>query len=181
MKSKRAIITAAFLVFTLLIFAIILLYQYQNANAEKRTQFGNRTQEIEALEKALNQKGLSADDQAVIKSKLQALYFQVTLQAEGIKQLTTMPSEAEAARKSMAQPALGYEENRRTGILNNPSVPYPTSDFVISNAWQKIMDGGYIIVFAGALTKDKNQGVLLITDEAKKASYKILSPEKTGY
>jgi len=159
---------------------IFFLIQSQNANAEKKPQFGNRTQEIEALELQLNQKGLSPDMQTEIKSKLQALYYQATLQAEGIKQLTTMPTEAEAARQAMAQPTPGIMEKRKTGIIDNPSVPFPTTDFIISNAWQDFINGGYITIYAGVLTKDPTQGVLLISDEAKKISYKILSPYKNG-
>lgn len=159
---------------------VFFLIQYQNANAEKKQQFGNRTQEIEALEIQLNQKGLSPDTQAAIKSKLQALYYQVTLQAAGIKQLTLMPTEAEAALRTMAQPKPGIVEKRITGIIDNPSVPFPRSDFQISNAWQDFIDGSYITIYAGVLVKDSTQGVLLISDEGRKYSDIILSPYKSG-
>lgn len=178
-KTRRKVFFAAIIgvIFILLVF---LFLQYQNANAEKKSQYGNRTQEIEALELQLNQKGLSPDTQAAIKSKLQALYYQVTLQAAGIIQLTLMPTEAEAALRTMAQPKPGIVEKRITGIIDNPSVPFPRSDFQISNAWQDFIDGGYLTIYAGALAKDSTQGVLLISHEGGKNSTIILSPYKNG-
>ena len=139
-----------------------------------------RMKEIQALQQELQNTNLTEEDRISLEAKLQALYYQITLQAEGINQLTKMPTQAEAALQTMAKTTLTLEEKRYTGIIENPSAPFSASDFVISNAWQEYVDGSYVLVYAGSMTKDPAQGILIVCRDSNHGCRIFVTPQKTA-
>jgi hypothetical protein len=153
---------------------------FQIAIANTRSTESRITNEIDALEQQLKRTDLGSEERKSLEAKLQALYYQSTLAAEGIRQLTEMPTQAEIARKMMANPTLIVDEERMTGIIENPPVPFSRSKYIINNAWQELVDGRYVIVYAGSLTKDPTQGVLLVYVDSDHSISEYLTPNKSG-
>jgi hypothetical protein len=139
-----------------------------------------RMNDVLALELELQNANLTDEDRKSLEAKLQALYYQITLQAEGVNQLTKLPTQAEAALQAMVKPSLTIEEKRNTGIIENPSVPFSTTDFVINNAWQEYIKGNYIIVYAGSMAKDLSQGILIVCLDDKRGCRIFITPQKNG-
>jgi hypothetical protein len=67
-----------------------------------------------------------------------------------------------------------------TGILDDPSAPFPGSVFKILNGWQDLFNGGYVTVFAGFVTMNPSQGVLIIVNESNQTSLQLHAPIKNG-
>ena len=167
----------------IIIFIVLGFTVYQFASSSPRpdcTPEDLRCREIHQLEELLAKSKLSSDMQRSLTAKLQALYYEATSQAEGIQLLMEMPTEAELARKQLRTPKVTRKPlERLTGIIERPAVPL-TQAFTITNAWQEIVDGRYIIVFAGALSDDPDQGVLIINDDLNDKYTIYTSPSKDG-
>ena len=58
------------------------------------------------------------------------------------------------------RPARGSDEPWPTGIIEEDESPVPTG-YTITNRWVKAVAGGYLVVYAGALSDDPLQGVLV--------------------
>jgi hypothetical protein len=139
-----------------------------------------RCKEIYRLEEALAKNKLSNDMKRNLTAKLQALYHEATFQAEGIRRLTEMPTEAELARGQLRTPKVTMKpKDRLTGIIERPAVALSQA-FIINNAWQELIDSHYITVFAGALSNDPDQGVLVIYDDSNDKYTIYTSPSKDG-
>jgi hypothetical protein len=136
--------------------------------------------EIYRLEEALAKNKFSNDMQRSLTAKLQALSYAATSQAEGIRRLTEMPTEAELARRQLRTPKVTVRPKERlTGIIERPAVALSQA-FIIDNAWQELVDGRYITVFAGAFSEDPDQGVLVIYDDSSDKYTIFASPSKDG-
>jgi hypothetical protein len=53
-------------------------------------------------------------------------------------------------------------------------------DFKINNAWQELINGNYILIFAGSLARDPDQGVILVESDSPGGSGGYLTPGKNG-
>jgi hypothetical protein len=87
-----------------------------------------------------------------------------------------MPTNA----KTFAPPTFEFEGQRETGIIQYPSVPFPSTEYRITNAWQDIVDGNYVLVFAGSLANDPEQGVVIVLLESPRQHRQYLTPTKSG-
>lgn len=139
-----------------------------------------RCNEIRQLEEVIGKNNLSNEMQRSLIAKLQALYFEATFQAEGVTKLTEMPTEAERARRELRTPKVPIKPKERlTGIIERPAVPLSQA-FMILNAWQEMIDGRYLTVFAGGLSEDPDQGVIVIYDDSTEKYTIYTSPTKEG-
>lgn len=80
----------------------------------------------------------------------------------------------------MAHTTMVIEEKRMTGIIDRPSVPFSGRRYEINNAWQELVDGDYILVFAGALATEPAQGILIVFHDVDNSFKFILAPIKGG-
>jgi hypothetical protein len=145
---------------------------------------------IEALEEELQRPNISDEARKRLESKLWGLYAAATQEARGRKQLTDMPTEVETYRQEkatrMALKSTPHIEGKPlTGIIEDPSVDLPRTEYRILNAWQETINGRYVLVFAGYLTRDPTQGVLYIVrqvppDSKGPDSGIYLTPQKNG-
>jgi hypothetical protein len=179
MKPNMRINIALILAFGVVLLALGLFIK-NNTPANPKPTEDWRMKDILALEQEMEKANLTEKDRESLKTKLQALYYQVTLQAIGANQLTKMPTEAQEALQAMTRSTLAIEEKRNTGILENPSVPFPTTDFVINNAWQNSFNGNFVIVFAGSMAKDPVQGVLIVCLDSEHECRLLMAPQKNG-
>jgi hypothetical protein len=182
MKTKNKILIGLVIFGVLSVIFIFFQNQYQNANAEQQKPDFGWGKMIQDLQAELNQKGMSAEDQAAINAKLQSLYFNETQQAKTIRYKTMYPAQAAATLAApiptpFPQMTLGP---RKTGIIDSPSVPFPSMVYMINNAWQDNYKGGFIIVYAGSMTLDGMQGVLLVFDEGTGKTIVQLTPIRNG-
>ena len=181
MKPNKWISIALILIFGLVVVVIVMGFSIKNlALANPKPTEDWRMKDVRALEQELQNANLTDDDRKSLEAKLQALYYQITLQAEGVNQLTKLPTQAEAALQAMAKSTLTIEEKRNTGIIENPSVPFSAADFVINNAWQKYINGSYVIVYAGSTAKDLTQGILIVCLDSNRGCRIFMTPQKNG-
>lgn len=131
--------------------------------------------EIQSLEQEL-QGNLDEEARKNLEAKLELLYREATRQAVSVQNLTSTP----ARRSTFIPPTFTFNGQRETGIIENPSVPFSSMDFKITNAWQELVNGNYILIFAGSLAYDPDQGVLLLESELPGDSGEYLTPRKNG-
>jgi len=131
--------------------------------------------EIQSLEQDL-QGNLDEEDRKNLEAKLELLYREATQQAVSDQHLTSIP----AKQSTFIPPTFTFKGQRETGIIENPSVPFSSMDFKITNAWQELVNGNYILIFAGSLANDPNQGVLLLESDIPGDSGGYLTPRKNG-
>jgi hypothetical protein len=177
---KWAIIALILSIGVVIIMLIISLSNRITASANPYPTDALWMKDIQPLELELQKGELTDEEGKNLEAKLQASYYQITLQAEGIKQLTLAPTQAEAALQAMAKPTLIIKEKRRTGVLENPSVPFSSTEFLISNAWQEYINGSYLLVYAGSMAKDLTQGILVVCSDSNRVCRIYLSPVKDG-
>jgi len=122
------------------------------------------------------QGNLDEEDRKNLEAKLELLYREATREAVSIQHLTTTP----ARRSTFTRPTFTFNGQRETGIIENPSVPFSSMDFKITNAWQELVNGYYILIFVGSLANDPDQGVLLLESELPGDSGGYLTPRKNG-
>jgi hypothetical protein len=133
------------------------------------------SQDIQTLQKEL-EKDLNSEDRENLEEKLEILYAQATQREIGIQQLTSIPE----PDTTYQIPTIVLSGTRQTGIIEHPSVPFSSTDFLIENAWQELIGKNYVLIFAGALTSDPQQGVLLVLTDSPHQTLQIWTPEKRG-
>ena len=132
--------------------------------------------EIQFLEQAL-QGDLDAEARESVETKLQLLYAEATREAIRIEHLTTTP---ETTRTYIAPPTFEIKGQRATGIIQYPSVPFSSMDYRITNAWQDLVNGEYILVFVGTLASDPEQGVVIVMVDPPRHTRQYLTPTRSG-
>lgn len=137
--------------------------------------FNPSLSEIQVLEQEL-QGDLDIETRKSLEAKLQIIYAQATQQAIGIQQMTTTPANG----KTFIPPTFEFKGQRETGIIQYPSVPFPSTEYEITNAWQDIVDGKYVLVFAGTLANDPEQGVVIVLVESPRQYRQYTTPTKSG-
>lgn len=131
--------------------------------------------EIQVLEQEL-QGELDVETRKSLEAKLQILYSQATQQAIGMQQMTAVPANG----KTFVPPTFEFKGQRDTGIIQYPSVPFPSTEYKITNAWQEMVDGKYVLVFAGTLVNDPEQGVVIVLLESPRQYRQYSTPTKSG-
>jgi hypothetical protein len=116
---------------------------------------------IQILEQELQEGDLDAENREELEARLQILYAETTRQAINIQHQTTTPW------ITFVPPTFELQGQRATGIIQYPSVPFPSTEFRITNAWQDLVNGQYVLVFVGtraselARCRDCNDGVAI--------------------
>ena len=120
---------------------------------------------------------MSEQNRWAIERHLAYAEYEATRQAN--KMLIT-----EDPNKTPELPPPITDEPFPTGIFEGQGQEYRRSVYLINNRWQGVVDGEYVTIWAGALTKTPDQGILLIwrtyanRDHSRDARY--LTPEKAG-
>lgn len=133
-----------------------------------------RLREIDILEQEL-QGQLNQEIRASIETKLAILKSEATQQMSGILELTSEPQNG-----TFIPPTYQPKDQRITGIIQYPSVPFSSTEFKITNAWQEFVNGNYILVFAGVLATDPEQGLVLVIVDNPFHMEQYLAPSKSG-
>jgi len=131
--------------------------------------------EIQVLEQEL-QGDLNPETRKSIETKLQIIISEATQHAFNIQQLTAMPG----IHKTFIPPTFEFKEQRKTGIIQYPPVAFSSSEFIITSAWQDLVNGKYVLVFAGTLGSDPEQGVVIVMLESPRQTREYLTPTKSG-
>jgi hypothetical protein len=97
-----------------------------------------------------------------------------------------LPPERRAPRPAKtsesAAATLAFTGTRRTGIIEDPSVPFSSMTFLAENGWQEKIGETWVMVVAGTLTKDPQQGVIRTTAYSGSRHYggQFFTPSKDG-
>jgi hypothetical protein len=130
---------------------------------------------IQSIEQDL-QGELDEETRHSLETKVQILSAQVTERALAIQQLTAMPN----ASKQLVRPTYQVEGQRDIGIIEYPTNPFPSTEYVITNAWQELINGSYVTVFAGALANNPKQGMILVQMESPRRLRQYITPDQSG-
>jgi hypothetical protein len=75
-------------------------------------------------------------------------------------------------------------EQLPSGVQNEFTPPFHADDVTISNVWQKEINGQLVQVYAGKVSKDASQGIVVVqttsADGVTTREQRFLTPEKTG-
>lgn len=172
MKNKKLlwVITLGFLVIFGFVGYRIVLGALESDSSTERSP-----DEIEYLQQALTQENLDEEMRQSIEEKL-AIEERIATQ-QALENLATKPLDPSDARPSSIP-----DPPRVTGIIENPSVPFYSGDVHINNAWQELVNGYYITVYAGSLAEDPTQGIVIIIREYPDfiLSDRLFTSEKAG-
>jgi hypothetical protein len=116
---------------------------------------------IIGLQNQLQDKTISDDYRYVLETKVSILIHDAALEAEGRANIPAYESTKKIPPTETENP----NQQRLTGIIDYPSVPFPAAQVIIENAWQDKINNEYVTVFAGATGDDHNEGVLIIMTE----------------
>lgn len=71
-----------------------------------------------------------------------------------------------------------------SGIFEGRQPPFPSSYVRISNHWQSLLDGVYVQVYAGALTSDPDQGLVITVRTSRQGAplgnQTVFAPRRGG-
>jgi hypothetical protein len=128
---------------------------------------------IQSIEQDL-QGELDEETRHSLETKVQILSAQVTERALAIQQLTAMPN------RTFIPPTFQAEGERELGIIDYPTDPFIHTDYKITNAWQELINGNYITVFAGSLVSNPKQGIIIVQMETPRKTRIYLTPDQSG-
>jgi hypothetical protein len=128
---------------------------------------------IQSLEQDL-QEDLDEETRKSLETKLQILYAEVTQRAVAVQQLTAMPN------RTFIPPTFQAEGERELGIIEYPTDPFIHTDYKITNAWQELINGNYITVFAGSLVSNPQHGIVIVQMETPRKTRIYLTPDQSG-
>ena len=136
---------------------------------------------IQSLEQELLQGDLDPETRESLEARLQMLYAEATREAIRIQQLTALPSTLTAMPpRTFVPPTFEFKGQRETGIIQYPSVPFSTSMYRITNAWQDLVNGEYVLVFVGTRASDPEQGVVIVMVDPPHLTGVYETPTRSG-
>lgn len=128
---------------------------------------------IQDLEQNL-QGDLDQETRKSLETKLQNLYAEVTQRAVAVRQLTSIPN------RTYIPPTFQPGGERELGIIEYPTNPFIHTDYKITNAWQELINGDYITVYAGSLVSNPKQGIIIMQMETSGKTKIYLTPDLSG-
>lgn len=170
----------------ILVICVISILSYTTVLSAKNKPFSNllqpiptnladvRLNEIQLLQEEL-QGNLDSKTRASLQEKLEILYSEATQQWNGIQQLTASPQNT-----TFVPPTYDVVEQRTIGIIEQPSVPFPSTEFKILNAWQDKINGNYTTVFSGRLMSDIDQGIVIVIVDTPPKLRQYYTPTRHG-
>lgn len=128
------------------------------------------------LQSQLQKDNIDSEYRHILETKVGVLSYNATRQVEGMAKLPANRPTFMAAVTEVDIP----DSKRETGIIANPPVPFPSSDYQIENGWREKINGNFVHVLAGADGSDPQQGILIvITEHPLKFNY-FKTPQKQG-
>jgi hypothetical protein len=129
-----------------------------------------------SLQKELQRSNIDNEYRHKLETNVAILIYNATRQAEGMARLP-----AYQPIRSLAVTEVEIPDSRRlTGIIDYPSVPLPSAEFLDENGWCEKINDGYVIVLAGAYGNDPQQGELIVIAEHPLRFKFVNSPNKAG-
>ncbi len=176
---KRVLIMGGVLVIILFMLSVSV-QQIAFAQSKNNTPAPNTDQaSIKTLEKNLQNPNLDEDSKKMLRAKLEVYYHNATQEAKVLSRVTNIPNDPNRKKVPPPIPTIQASE-RMTGIIERPAVPFPSSAYQIENAWQEKVDDAYILVFAGADSKQSNKGVLVVMSDKNRRSETYYTPTNSG-
>jgi hypothetical protein len=185
---RVSLITRIFLFigfFALLILTVFLLQnRTENSNVVSSGDNGTpgqtpripgdeeRKQEIENYKTKIADTALPSDTKELLEKRLAFAEKRATLMARPAN-----PNPKDIVETADPTFSKGFEE--ADGIVVVP-VPYSPMNYRIKNVWKGKIDQDKVLVYAGAITNDKDQGIVIIRYIKNNESYFFLSPSKSG-
>jgi hypothetical protein len=129
--------------------------------------------QIKAYQNELAQNDLSNETRNLVKERLGMISRMATQRAGG----KVLPPTREVTIQ--ATPVIEINSKRLPdGIDNHPSVPFSESVVTVVNSWRKTTANRYYLIYAGYLSRDKQQGAFLVLDPNTYAfrQYTVLDP-----
>jgi hypothetical protein len=157
MKNKLIFILAGVSIFALFVFGVFVLAKSTQAGREPPLPEANSYAPlINSLEQELSKNDLSPEAKKDILGRIDLLGKLATQQAEGYKN--------SAPRDSSVMPTNLPQTNGKIpdGIEANPSAPFRQTDIIVSNAWRKTFKDIHYLIYAGRLSNDSKQGVVMV-------------------
>lgn len=98
----------------------------------------------------------------------------------GRGELGAVPKGDPAAERPADEP----EPEWPAGVSDDGEAPFPATEFVGTNSWHRVVNGQHVVVYAGSLGEDPNQGVLFVMtislDLKSVSGERYLAPTKSG-
>ena len=136
---------------------------------------------IEKFEKELDNPNLSMDDRLSLEIKLKIAKLEATRQAYRFVDKRTP---IDIPRGTMTPLSSSPAATLADGIDNDPLVPRPLPRYEksskILNAWRKHTPDHYYLVYAGCITDDPKQGMVLVFQPSILSFNQYLTPKKSG-
>lgn len=132
-------------------------------------------EQIKAYQVELQKTDLSSETRNLIEEKLTTISIMATQRAEGkVNQTTRQVS-------SQATPTIEEASFKLPdGIDNHPSIPISESVVTVLNSWRKTTESRYYLVYAGFLTQDSRQGIILVLHPSTHEFMQYNTPDISG-
>jgi hypothetical protein len=131
--------------------------------------------QIKSYQQELQRIDLPNETRHLVEEKLNSISILATQRAEGKARQPTRQTLVQAT------PAItGTDEKLPDGIDNSPLIPFSENTVTVFNAWRKTTDHRYYLIFAGYLTQNPNQGVLLVLHANTHDFKQYNTPESCG-
>jgi hypothetical protein len=131
---------------------------------------------VQSLERQIQSDKLSDYDRDLLETKVAILNSDATMRARAADKLPSYRPTV-IRQVSVAAPS---DDNRFLGIIDYPSVPFSTMEYLIQNGWQQKIGNGYVRVFAGVGRDDMDQGILIVETETPHKFTVYKTPNKSG-
>jgi len=132
---------------------------------------------LSELQSLLGSPNLDAEMRESLEEKMGALQQRIAVQAEASALVAAKQPDQCAWRADLEAQA---DPPRKTGIVADAPVPFPSATFTGSNQWQMWLNGRWVQVYAGALGSDPTQGVLVVVAENGGGTDWVLAPAGSG-
>lgn len=171
---NRAVFIAAGLATWLIFFVLVLGITHITSASPKPTLGPDSNADLlKNLEQLAKRTDLPSELKKDIQARIDVLN---TLSAERVGQYTGPAPRDPNQITPTNLPTRPYPE----GIFENSSPPYHEFHVVISNCYQKIIDGKRLVIYAGHLATDEKQGAVMIYDVEVGMTEIYRTPDQSG-
>ena len=182
MKKSRTVLLAVLVLFVGIISTIVYVGVVRGQDSDRFRD------EIDRLEKALQSPGLSEEEREDLLSSLKSVAAEATHRASGhvISTQKAAGVYTPPARKEVFIPTEEPATSIKIpdGIDNDPFIPLPIFGYdkhtKVLNSWKKTAEEGYFLVYAGYMTDDQKQGMVLIQTNDSIFFSRYLTPKRSG-
>ena len=162
-RRMKSLIILALAISTLILFAFVVMSAQKAVFANQpvlqsptETLYNPDAHIIQFMEEELKN-ALDEETRKQIEGKLAILYREATARADAYQNIPRAPRNPNAPT-----PSIVIEEEKQTGIIEDPFIAIPLRVFQPTNAWQEKIGDSWVHVTAGIFTKEPSQGVLYV-------------------